>query len=126
MRSWDDHRPQRRLSQGLRRTAWRKSPFQERPFHPRNYPFAGCAKQECLGSGALCAPYNGENACCYANRDQQIISAVQGVLSAGRGGQTAALRSIDRPDDAVSVVAFLVFGISASLAMNEFHRRSAE
>ena len=34
--------------------------------------------------------------------------------------------SIDRPDDAVSVVAFLVFGISASLAMNEFHRRSAE
>lgn len=33
---------------------------------------------------------------------------------------------IARPDDAVSVVAFLVFGIGASLAMNEFHRRSAD
>src|ERR1019366_4466963 len=32
---------------------------------------------------------------------------------------------IARPDDAVSVVAFLVFGIGASLAMNEFNRRSA-
>jgi two-component system sensor histidine kinase KdpD len=34
--------------------------------------------------------------------------------------------SIARPDDAVSIVAFLVFGIGASLAMNEFTRRSSE
>ena len=32
---------------------------------------------------------------------------------------------IARPDDAVSVAAFLLFGIGASLAMNEFNRRSA-
>jgi two-component system sensor histidine kinase KdpD len=31
---------------------------------------------------------------------------------------------IARPDDAVSIVAFLLFGIGASLAMNEFNRRS--
>ena len=34
--------------------------------------------------------------------------------------------SIDRPDDAVSIVAFLVFGLGASLAVNEFNRRSGE
>jgi two-component system sensor histidine kinase KdpD len=31
---------------------------------------------------------------------------------------------VARPDDAVAIVAFLVFGIGASLAMNGFHRRS--
>jgi two-component system sensor histidine kinase KdpD len=31
---------------------------------------------------------------------------------------------VARPDDAVAIVAFLVFGIGASLAMNEFHRRT--
>ena len=33
---------------------------------------------------------------------------------------------VARPDDAVAIVAFLVFGIGASLAMNEFHRRTED